>query len=735
MRRTINRPAHRRARSIRIRVIAIAFIPIMAMMLIGFGCSGYLVKQGLHTQDFADVHRDGIPITSAYVADLEQERALTMTFLAGHAAVHDQLVMDRQKVDADIGALSAWTVRVARYAPQTGAQVTQMKQAAAALQRVRAGLDAGQVKAMDAFAFYNQMLGALVVGAKRFALVANNAQVAFENVVAADLFSFIESVAQAHALGIYVQAKRDPAGATQFAVLTAAYRQPPTQLIVNLTQPEQVRFGRLLRSPEWTSLLAGDAGLSAGRKFDTGAWDQAYTAVLNDMTGLYLSHATYKSNLAEKDARDTLTLSWSVAGGVAVLTLLVMAISLRLTSRLISRLRRLQEQTLRLADQDLPALMARISSGDRTDLASAVPNLDVGRDELGEVAEAFGKAQRAAVAAAVAEADTRQGVRTVFLNIAHRSQAIVHRQLEELDQIERSEDNPDLLDRVFRLDHLTTRTRRNAENLIILCGEQVGRQWRHPVSLRDVIQGAVSETKDYTRVTVEAVPDFFVDGSAVADVGHLLAELVDNGTSFSPPESHVAVRAGIAGKGVVVEVEDRGLGIKPNLLAELNELLRQPPDFSLMALAGDVRIGLFVVARLAAKYGIRVSLRESVYGGVHAVMLLPATVLAGERTKPRMPPPPAAPMASAAPAASRVQAQGGPLQWGQHVPAAPLPQRLAQDNLNPQLREAVRPEARVLFDVETRERSARALSAFQRGTAQARAEATTSSGQQGERPR
>ncbi|MCP2342121.1 sensor histidine kinase [Actinomadura rupiterrae] len=747
------RPVHRRTRSIRARVLSIALIPVVAMLLIGFGLSGYLVKQGLSSQAFADVHRDGIPITSAYVADLEKERALTMGVLAGRGGDREELAAVRRKVDADLTAMIGWAGHVAQYAPQTSGQITQMRQYAVRFQSMRAALDAGKVSATDGFAFYNKMLEALVIGAKRFALVASNAQVAFENVVASDLFAFIESLAQAHSLGVYVQAQRTRANVAQFTVLSASYREPPATLIVNLTPGEQARFAQLLRSPEWAALRAGDAALAAGKKFDASGWDRASGAVQNELTQLYLSHSAYKSDLAEHHARSTLLLSVSVAAGVAVLTLLITLISLRSANRLVARLRRLRDRTLELADRDLPALMAKIGSGERPDAASAVPRLEFGHDEIGEVAEAFGKAQHAAVTAAVAEAETRHGVRAVFLNIAHRSQAIVHRQLRELDQIERSEDNPDLLDRLFHLDHLATRARRNAENLIILGGEKVGRQWRHPVSLNDVIRGAVSETKDYTRVAVGGIPDAFLAGSAVADVGHLLAELVDNGTSFSPPETRVTVRANIVGKGVAVEIEDQGLGIQPEVLGRLNDLLHQPPDFSFMALAGDLRIGLFVVAHLAAKYDIRVKLRESVYGGVQAVILLPSTVMVDERpaARPPVPPPPPRPALPEPPATgssgllfeptelatvpgypAEPETRDGPLQWGSAARRAPLPQRQAQNNLNPNLLDAPEPPPPAPVadsgsrDSGSHERSAHALAAFQRGTAQARADARTS---------
>ncbi|MGH4024153.1 MAG: sensor histidine kinase, partial [Pseudonocardiaceae bacterium] len=284
-------------------------------------------------------------------------------------------------------------------------------------------------------------------------------------------------------------------------------------------------------------------------------------------------------------------------------------------------------ETLKLADEQLPRVVERLRVGEHVDVAVEIPELDHGRDEIGEVAAAFNKAQQTAVAAAVQEAKTKAGINAVFLNIARRSQAIVHRQLQVLDTAERASDDPDQLELLFQLDHSTTRERRNAENLIILGGGQLGRQWRNPVSLVDIVRSAVAEAEQYTRVTVNQVPNVLVDGRVVADLIHLLAELIDNATSFSPPGARIEVCGNPVGRGVVVEVDDQGLGIEPERREALNEMFRNPPDFGLMALSDDARVGFFVVAHLAHHHGIRVSLLESIYGGVRAGVLIPTMLM------------------------------------------------------------------------------------------------------------
>jgi hypothetical protein len=216
----------------------------------------------------------------------------------------------------------------------------------------------------------------------------------------------------------------------------------------------------------------------------------------------------------------------------------------------------------------------------------------------------------------------------VFLNIAYRSQVIVHRQLNVLERAERFQEDPEQLELLFELDHLATRARRNAENLVILGGGQPGRRWRNPVPLLQVTRGAISEAQDYARVSIAQLPQVSIRGSAVADVIHLLAELVDNATSFSPPMSRVEVRGNVVGRGLVLEVEDQGLGIPLEQLDQLNAMLKDPPEFHMIALREEPRLGMFVVAQLARSQGIRVTLTPSpAYGGTRAVILLPNELL------------------------------------------------------------------------------------------------------------
>jgi len=292
--------------------------------------------------------------------------------------------------------------------------------------------------------------------------------------------------------------------------------------------------------------------------------------------------------------------------------------------RLLRRLAELRESALTLAHKQLPSLMARLRRGERVDVDAEAPPAKSSVDELDQVQEAFTVVHRAAVAAAVDEANLRRGVNEVFRNLARRSQLLLQRQLTLLDGMERRAEEPDQLADLFRIDHLTTRMRRHAEGLIILSGESTGRNWREPVPFFDVIRAAVAEVEDYTRVNVEVRVKTTLVGRAVADVIHLLAELIENATAFSPPDARVTVVGHLVGHGFAVEVQDLGLGIPDGQLTEINRDLASPPDFDL---SRSDRLGLFIAGRLAARHAITVTLRQSSYGGVIAVVALPGQLV------------------------------------------------------------------------------------------------------------
>jgi len=316
----------------------------------------------------------------------------------------------------------------------------------------------------------------------------------------------------------------------------------------------------------------------------------------------------------------------ALAGGAGLLAVALSIVLMLGFGRRISReLTGLQHAALELAQDRLPRVVSKLSQGEDIDVAAEAAPITGGRiAETARVAEAFSSVQRTAVEAAVGQARLRRGVNQVFRNLAWRSQSLLHRQLTLLDAMERKQTEPETLDELFQLDHLTTRMRRHAEGLIILSGATPGRGWREPVPIVDVLRGAIAEVEEYKRVTMLCNANDAVVGTAVADVIHLLAELIENATAYSPVTTEVTVRAERVANGFVAEIEDRGIGIEVKELAAFNDRLASPPEFDL---ADSNQLGLFVVARLASKHQIMVTLRPSPYGGTAAIVLMPHSIV------------------------------------------------------------------------------------------------------------
>jgi len=329
----------------------------------------------------------------------------------------------------------------------------------------------------------------------------------------------------------------------------------------------------------------------------------------------------------------TVLIRIALADVVGLAAVLVAAGAMAWFARRLSRdASSLETSARRFADQQFPQLVERLRRGEEVDAQSELPPVAHTKiTELTRAAEALASVQRTALDAAVTETSLRSGISQVFVSLARRSQSLLQRQLRLLDELERKAVDPGALADLFPLDHLTTRMRRHAEGLIILSGAVPGRAWSSPVPVIDVIRGAVAEVEDYKRITVVTTSDDMVTGSAVADMIHLLAELIENATLFSPSGTRVEVKAERVGNGFAFEIEDRGLGIKPEELDTINLRLGSPADFDL---ANADQLGLFVVGKLAARHGVRVFLRPSPYGGTTAIVLMPSSMITSEGETP-----------------------------------------------------------------------------------------------------
>ncbi len=317
--------------------------------------------------------------------------------------------------------------------------------------------------------------------------------------------------------------------------------------------------------------------------------------------------------------------------GAAVLVALLAALVLAgLMARQMSRsMRRLRTAALGIAQQRLPMIVDQLSRTDPGRVDTRVQPLPIfTSDEIGEIARAFDQVHREAVRLASEQALLRGNVNAIFANLSRRNESLIDGQLTLITDLENHETDPDQLASLFRLDHLATRMRRNGENLLVLSGEEPGRSWDQPVPLVDILRAASSEVDQYARIEMVGVPEADIHGLAVTDLVHLLAELLENATVFSSPDTRVRVTATRMPDGrVVVEIHDRGIGLLPEDFADINHKLASPPavDASL-----SQRMGLFVVGRLADRHGIRVQLRPSAeHAGTTSLVMLPDAITHG----------------------------------------------------------------------------------------------------------
>ena len=311
---------------------------------------------------------------------------------------------------------------------------------------------------------------------------------------------------------------------------------------------------------------------------------------------------------------------------VAALLLAVFVLTSWVVRSLVRPLRILEDGARRVAERDLPDSINRMQeAGAVPDVVKVTPIEVDSNDEIGEVARAFDDVHRVALTLASDEAALRSNVNAMFVNLSRRSQTLVERQLRLIDGLEQTEQDSDRLSDLFQLDHLATRMRRNNENLLVLSGQDNTRKWAQPVPLVDVLRGAISEVEQYERVNVRAPSHISVLGRPVNDVIHLVAELVENATSFSPHDTEVLVSAKSLDSGSVqVSVTDSGIGLAPEDLEGINARLAAPP---VIDVAVSRRMGLFVVSRLAHRHKIRVYLEEAHGGGTTAIVVFPPDLL------------------------------------------------------------------------------------------------------------
>lgn len=627
--------------SIRSKIVALVAVPIAALLVLWIFATTLTVGPALSLLGaqslLADVGRPG----EAVVAELQRERRLSVVYLSRTEQQDSLRARDlrqlRTQWEATDVAVAEFGRRAAGDASSTSVLETRIAQTLSELEILATGrgfVERREMDAAGALGLYNGVLDTAFHMFGALATLPDN-QANREARALTDIGLAREILGRADALlaGAFAAGELTVTDHRQFAQTVATHRFLLDRAVAELPDPDRRTFTQLAATEDFTALgqmqdaLINDGPAPDGVGVAQARWEASYDSVRGQLRDFELLAA---ETLAERLMPTAIAilarlLAAGLVGLAAVIAALV--ISLRVGRSLIRRLTGLRATALELAGDRLPNVVARLRRGEDVDVAAEAPPLEYGADEIGQVGHAFSEVQRTAVRSAVEEAALRRGLNETFLNIARRSQTLLHRQLAVLDRMERRSTDPQELEDLFRVDHMATRMRRHAEDLVILAGATPGRGWRNPVPVVDVIRGAVSEVEDYARVHVTTVEPAAVAGRAVGDVIHLLAELIENAASFSPPQTRVTVIGQDLPNGYAIEVEDRGLGMSPDAIEDANQRLAQPPDFDPH---NSARLGLFVVAQLAAKHGVSVRLRPSPFGGITAVALIPAELVVPE---------------------------------------------------------------------------------------------------------
>ncbi|MFE9887117.1 nitrate- and nitrite sensing domain-containing protein [Streptomyces scopuliridis] len=623
-----------RGKSIRRKIVALLLVPLVALTILWGLATTLAGSQAKQLIDVRHVIKTvGNPVEET-VGVLQSERRQTLIFLADPTAADSLTELRARRGDTDRALATVSKAESAardRMDDISIERLTRLVDSLKGLGLMRRSVDESTVTREKALAFYN----GLVDPSHNFlASLYGREDVDGDNwgraLIGFDRAREMLSREDALVASALIARRMSPEDVRAASDLVANRTLLYETNLADLPLSDRATLEQYWRTPATLALREAENRLIAAgaterpKTVDAAGWQQMTASVLEDLTResdeateLYRGHID--------PVRNDIFVRVGFAAALGLVALLVsIIVSVRVGRDLIRDLSRLRKEAHEVSGVRLPSVMRRLAAGEPVDVETEAPRLDYERDEVGQVGQALNTLQRAAVEAAVKQADLRRGVSEVFVNLARRNQVLLHRQLTLLDTMERrTEDTEELAD-LFRLDHLTTRMRRHAEGLVILSGAAPSRQWRKPVQLMDVVRAAVAEVEDYERIEVRRLPRIGVGGPAVADLTHLIAELLENATVFSPPHTAVQVHGERVANGFTLEIHDRGLGMAPEVLLDANLRLAETPEFEL---SDTDRLGLFVVSRLAQRQNVRVSLQPSPYGGTTAIVFLPVALL------------------------------------------------------------------------------------------------------------
>jgi HAMP domain-containing protein len=614
------------------KFVAILLLPLVVLTALAAGRIRSNVSESVRAGRVNELVT--FTVTLAGLAhELQKERDLSAVYVSDPRSGRQNVVVQRELVDqvlaryqAKLGAIDA-----SRYSARVRGALAGVRQRLGGLGAHRQAIDSRSLDLARSLGWYSDTVETLIGVEDVAADEVDDRAVARDLEVYTSLSRAKEQAAQerGYIAGALAAGRFETSDAQRLAATDALQSSWLGRFQATATPAQQALYSRSLTGPDvqrtgslrQTALAAQPGGGPLPLQLNSWFFATSATIDLLRKVEVELAAATASASRSSAAAADRRVVT-DAAGIVALVVIL--GLCMVMAGSMARPLRRLERAALDVADRRLPGVIERLQRGEAVDPDEEAPLEAASRDEIGQVARAFNEVHRVATRVATEQAALRRSIGDLFNSLARRSQGLVDRQLELIDELERGEADPNRLEELFRIDHLATRMRRNAENLVVLSGTEQLRRWSDPVPLPDVVEAAVAEVEEYARVQVAAVHDLTLSGQAASDVAHLLAELVENATSFSPPSTVVEVAGNPVARGYVIELEDRGLGMADTELVEANQRLATP---SATDVAVSRMMGFHVVSRLAVRHGISVQLRHSWYGGVTALVLLPERLL------------------------------------------------------------------------------------------------------------
>ncbi|SER42685.1 Signal transduction histidine kinase [Streptomyces sp. yr375] len=634
--RILRTPARLRPRSVRAKIVALLMLPVVSLMALwGFAAVTTASSIG-DTERAKDVNAELLTPVGGFITALQTERSAAMRYGDDPDAFTEAASVTDKAAVALLDGINSSSSDAALLDAGLPKRLDVLKADAGSLDALRdkvtaKGTGKGKGVASAAYPRYSEIVqhGFSATGA----LTGDDStDSASEARVVLELGRAREAVAREQALLGAAQAQ-GTLTQDQYALFVGAVATQRELLapgVADLRRAHRTAYDAVLDGTAYARVQRvedqvraagpGDAAVSAAA---LKGWGTAVSDVLDGLTSAEAVAGTGETAKADPFGWDTLGASGIAVALGLVGVLLSLLVSVVVGRGLILELLDLRNSALEVAGRSLPQAMRRLHAGQGVDIDAEAPMRRLAGDELAQVSTALTAVQRAALKAAAERAELLSGISGVYVSLARRSQVLLHRQLDLLDAMERRQHDPAELHDLFRVDYLATRMRRHSESLLILSGIAPGRGWRHPIPLADVLRAAVAEIESAERVQIWAAPKVSVMGGSVADVIHLLAELVENATSFSPPSTQVHLRAARLREGVLIEIEDSGFGLNDEALAEANGKIQSDK----IDLLDAKQIGLIVVNRLRERQGLGVELRSSPSGGATAAVFVPEHLL------------------------------------------------------------------------------------------------------------